>query len=79
MTEAQKIIYNTALVFHEIEQLLAFERHGLTNAGDTILHYSAKSLIQKGLACRINGQYALTSNDQKLAEEIINRIQKLIS
>ncbi len=70
MTPKQKVIYNTALVFHEIEQLLALHKHGLTFAGDTISRSLVNELVLKGLACRIGGQYAVTEAGNKLAEEI---------
>lgn len=71
MTKQQEITYRTPLVFSEIEQLLAFDKHGLTWAGDTISHSGARALIDKKLACRMpDGMYALTAAGQKLADEI---------
>ena len=59
---------NRELLPHELEQLMSFERHGITDAGSTLSHDLARSLCKKGLACRMDGGgYALTLEGQKLA------------
>ena len=57
--------YRVQLTPHEVEELINFGSHGLVFAGDTISHSTAQSLIDKGLASRIEGRYCLSSAGQK--------------
>ncbi len=60
---------NRELLPHEVEQLIAFEKHGITDAGSTLSHELARILCGKGIACRMDGGgYALTIEGQKLAD-----------
>ena len=60
------MIVNRELLPHEYEQLVILHMNGLTFAGDTLSHGLVNSLVKKGLAATLDGDYVVTLEGEKL-------------
>lgn len=60
--------FKTEITPPQFEQLVAFERDGVTPAGGTLSHSLARELGAKGLAARIEGGWVVTLKGQSVLE-----------